>query len=145
MAKQNNEPVSSFRFLDLFSGIGGFHHALRSLGGRCVMACEIDDDARKVYRETFDPDGENFPLVDNIRHLTRSVIGPLLRRNAKTYRKLTLVEAGRLQGFPDHLYQKNPVSQKAAYKQLGNAVNVGMIQRVAGILLGIYQTPDGRR
>ena len=71
MAKQNNELVSSFRFLDLFSGIGGFHHALRSLGGRCVMACEIDDDARKVYRETFDPDGEGFPLVDNIRHLTR--------------------------------------------------------------------------
>uniref|UniRef100_UPI002611C4CE DNA (cytosine-5-)-methyltransferase n=1 Tax=Ferrovum sp. TaxID=2609467 RepID=UPI002611C4CE len=66
--------VSSFRFLDLFSGIGGFHHALQSLGGECVLACEIDGDARKIYRETFDPGEEKFPFVDNIRHLTRSVI-----------------------------------------------------------------------
>ncbi|WP_367184453.1 DNA (cytosine-5-)-methyltransferase [Ferrovum sp.] len=67
-----------------------------------------------------------------------SVVGPMLRKHAKTYRKLTLVEAGRLQGLPDHLYQKKSVSPQAAYKQLGNAVNVGTIQRVAGVLLGIY-------
>ena len=69
-----------------------------------------------------------------------SVVGPMLRKHAKTYRKLTLVEAGRLQGLPDHIYQKKSVSPQAAYKQLGNAVNVGTIQRVAGILLGVYPT-----
>jgi DNA (cytosine-5)-methyltransferase 1 len=68
-----------------------------------------------------------------------SVVGPLLRKNAKEYRKLTPVEAGRLQGIPDEVYQKSVVSSQAAYKQLGNAVNVGIIKRTAGILLGKYE------
>lgn len=36
-------------FIDLFSGIGGFHIALSQLGMRCVLSCEIDDNARKTY------------------------------------------------------------------------------------------------
>jgi len=31
-----------FRFVDLFSGIGGFRLALESLGGRCVMSSDIE-------------------------------------------------------------------------------------------------------
>jgi DNA (cytosine-5)-methyltransferase 1 len=68
-----------------------------------------------------------------------SVVGPLLRKNAKEYRKLTPIEAGRLQGIPDEVYKKLTVSTQAAYKQLGNAVNVGIIKRTAGILLGKYE------
>lgn len=50
---------STFRFIDLFAGIGGFHLALASLGGKCVFASEIDDNARTTYRHNFekiDPD-----------------------------------------------------------------------------------------
>ena len=39
----------SFKFVDLFAGIGGFHAALTALGGECVYASEIDPAAAKVY------------------------------------------------------------------------------------------------
>jgi DNA (cytosine-5)-methyltransferase 1 len=39
----------SFRFVDLFAGIGGFHQAASSLGGECVFACEIDKHAQQSY------------------------------------------------------------------------------------------------
>lgn len=69
----SNADSSSFRFVDLFAGIGGFHHALAALGGRCVMACELDRECREVYASTF-PDLPSDRLIDNIRRLTRAEI-----------------------------------------------------------------------
>ena len=50
----------SFSFIDLFSGIGGFHIALSSLGGRAVFASEWDKDAAEVYEKNFGlkPEGD---------------------------------------------------------------------------------------
>jgi len=45
--------MSDFKFIDLFSGIGGFHIAMESLGGECVFASEIDAFARKTYEHNF--------------------------------------------------------------------------------------------
>ncbi len=38
-----------FNFIDLFAGIGGFHTAMHSVGGRCVFASEWDKNARISY------------------------------------------------------------------------------------------------
>lgn len=43
----------SFKFIDLFSGIGGFHQALSSFGGECVLASDIDINAIKVYKNNY--------------------------------------------------------------------------------------------
>lgn len=63
-----------FRFIDLFAGIGGFHHALSRLGGECVLTCEIDADCRTVYRHSFSGTGQNgHVLIRDIREITRTI------------------------------------------------------------------------
>lgn len=39
----------TFTYVSLFSGIGGFETALNRLGGKCVLASEIDKFANKAY------------------------------------------------------------------------------------------------
>jgi len=45
--------MKQLRFIDLFSGIGGFHIALKSLNMKCVMSCEINNPARETYIKNF--------------------------------------------------------------------------------------------
>lgn len=50
----------SFTFADFFCGIGGFHQALSSLGGKCVVACDWDKFARQTYEANYGivPEGD---------------------------------------------------------------------------------------
>lgn len=41
------------KFIDLFSGIGGFHQAMNSFDSECVFASEIDERAAAVYESNF--------------------------------------------------------------------------------------------
>lgn len=43
----------NFKFIDLFAGIGGFHQAMRYLGGECVMVSEINQACIETYNENF--------------------------------------------------------------------------------------------
>ena len=45
--------MKSFKYIDLFCGIGGFHQAMQSLGGKCVFASDIDEDCRKTYEANY--------------------------------------------------------------------------------------------
>ena len=48
--------MENFKFIDLFSGIGGFHQAMTQLGGECVLASEIDKFAIETYAENYNMD-----------------------------------------------------------------------------------------
>ena len=49
------------KYLDMFSGIGGFRSALDKVGGfECVAYCEIDKYAKKAYEAMYDTKGEMY-------------------------------------------------------------------------------------
>lgn len=49
----------SIKYLDMFSGIGGFRSGLEKVGGfKCVGYCEIDEYARRAYEALYDTKGE---------------------------------------------------------------------------------------
>jgi DNA (cytosine-5)-methyltransferase 1 len=66
---------SRFRFVDLFAGIGGFHHALEPMGGECVLAVELDAECRRVYGASF-PHMRSTQIQTDIRTLTRVSAAP---------------------------------------------------------------------
>jgi DNA (cytosine-5)-methyltransferase 1 len=43
----------TFTYVSLFSGVGGFEQALNKLGGKCVMASEIDKYANLAYETLY--------------------------------------------------------------------------------------------
>ncbi|WP_238160934.1 DNA cytosine methyltransferase [Flavobacterium cupreum] len=43
----------TFKFIDLFAGIGGFRIALQNIGGKCVYTSEWNVDSQKTYRANF--------------------------------------------------------------------------------------------
>ena len=56
----------SFRFIDLFAGIGGLRKAFESVGGKCVFTSEWDSACRKTYQANFICD---HPVHGDIREI----------------------------------------------------------------------------
>lgn len=61
---------SSFTFIDLFAGIGGFRVAMQDLGGKCVFSSELDKFAKHTYAANF---GE-VPFGDITKDTTKALI-----------------------------------------------------------------------
>lgn len=62
--------MAQFRFIDLFSGIGGFRLALESAGGTCIGFSEISTDAIRTYCANFNEDeGVNLGDITKIKKL----------------------------------------------------------------------------
>ncbi len=57
---ESTENNQTLRFIDLFCGIGGFHQALKNIGGTCVFASDIDTYCRKTYETNYGikPEGD---------------------------------------------------------------------------------------
>jgi DNA (cytosine-5)-methyltransferase 1 len=68
----------TFKFIDLFAGIGGFHIALSSMGGKCVLASEIDKFAVQVYRQNFEDTDMYGPIVGDIVALTEPKVSKII-------------------------------------------------------------------
>lgn len=51
--KKVDKRLDGYTFIDLFSGIGGFHLALSSYGAKCVFASEINNAAANTYYKNF--------------------------------------------------------------------------------------------
>lgn len=74
----------TFKFIDLFAGIGGFHTAMHSIGARCVYASEWDKNARISYEANYkniepklftkDKDGEYLYFNEDINDAVPSNI-----------------------------------------------------------------------
>ena len=46
----------TFKYIELFAGIGGFRQALDNAGGECVFASEIDKFAQQAYSALYGDD-----------------------------------------------------------------------------------------
>ncbi|MFB9078401.1 DNA cytosine methyltransferase [Flavobacterium procerum] len=60
----------TFKFVDLFAGIGGFRIALQNLGGKCVYTSEWNIDSQKTYRSNFG----QVPFGDITKEVTKNYI-----------------------------------------------------------------------
>lgn len=70
-----------------------------------------------------------------------SIIGPRVGKLSE-YRTLTPFEASKLQGIPGEIFARAGITDKVAYKQLGNAVNVGVVRLACQTLMsGIALSP----
>ena len=87
--------MKKFKFVDLFSGIGGFHQAMEQLGGKCVFASDIDRYAIETYKENY-----NMESGRNIRDVKEEDI-PKHDVLCAGFPCQTFSKAGKQQGFKD--------------------------------------------
>jgi DNA (cytosine-5)-methyltransferase 1 len=85
----------TFKFVDLFAGIGGFHIALSELGGECVFASEIDKDAQAIYKLNFE------------KHMKGPIVGDIIPLTDKTLSKLIPEHDVLAGGFPCQPFSKS--------------------------------------
>lgn len=88
-----------FTFIDLFCGIGGFHQALTSLGGKCVFACDINEMCRKVYADNYKREGDNLVISDDIKKVVKENNLPPFDILCGGFPCQTFSKAGKRNGF----------------------------------------------
>lgn len=67
--KKDIKITKNMKFIDLFCGIGGFHLALKKIGCKCVLACDIDKKCRETYLKNF-----NIEPVSDIKNIDEKTL-----------------------------------------------------------------------
>ncbi len=89
----------NFTFVDLFCGIGGFHQAMTSLGGKCVFACDINELCRKVYATNYKKDGDDLIISSDIKKVAKENNLPKFDVLCGGFPCQTFSKAGKRNGF----------------------------------------------
>lgn len=92
-----NESHIAFRYVDLCAGIGGFHQAMKSLGGKCVGAAEVNDSCVDAYNANF-PDT---PMLGDITAIDRPSDIPTFDLVCAGFPCQPFSKAGKQLGFED--------------------------------------------
>ena len=95
----SNTIKKNFKFIDLFAGIGGFHQAMRRLGGKCVFACEKDEKCKEMYNHNYNKDNKII-IHDDIRTVIPEEI-PEFDVLCGGFPCQPFSKAGKQQGFQD--------------------------------------------
>lgn len=111
--KPRNNRKTSFRFIDLFAGIGGIRRGFEAIGGECVFTSEWDKYAIRTYKANFYSDPENHVFNEDIRDVTLSNRSDI--SEDKAYRHIERVVPDHdvlLAGFPCQPFSLAGVSKK---------------------------------
>lgn len=92
-----NESHIAFRYVDLCAGIGGFHQAMKSLGGKCVGAAEVNDSCVDAYRTNF----PGTPMLGDITTIDRPSDIPAFDLVCAGFPCQPFSKAGKQLGFED--------------------------------------------
>ncbi|WP_445456164.1 DNA cytosine methyltransferase [Flavobacterium sp. HNIBRBA15423] len=121
----------TFKFIDLFAGIGGFRLALQNLGGKCVFTSEWDEYAKKTYRANF---GET-PFGDITKESTKSFIPDNFNVLCGGFPCQPFSNAGLKKGFEDtrgtlFFDVADIINRK---KENGNPIDIIFLENVKGL------------
>jgi len=130
----------SFRFVDLFAGIGGFHAMLTHAGGQCVYVSEIDADARETYLRNW---------VDGLPQDSRPVVNTDITLDTPESGKVRVPEHEVLAaGFPCQPFSKSGYQRgmdEACGTLFWNIARVLQIRRPKIVLLENVRNIAGPR
>ena len=121
--------TTSFTFIDLFAGVGGFRIAMQQEGGLCTFASEIDAGARATYRKNFGIT----PFGDITRDETKAMIPQSFDILCGGFPCQAFSLAGHRKGFEDAL-QRGTLYRQIVQIAQGHQPKAIFCENVKGLL-----------